>query len=642
MWLACLALVAGACGGEAPTPGGGPVAGWPVYGGDPGGTHYSPLTQIGPGNVARLKIAWVHHSGDVSDGTDGRGKTAFQATPILLDDALYFCSPFNRVFAVDAETGAERWVYDPEVKLEHPWTRTCRGVAAWLDPEREPGRACRTRIYTGTNDARLIALDAASGRPCSDFGDAGAVDLSAGVGRVRPGDYRVTSPPAVIGDVVVVGAMVADNQRVDAPSGVVRGFDARTGALRWSWDPVPPGTAPLPPAADGTPSYHVGTANAWSILSTDPERDLVFVPTGNTSPDFYGGLRHGIDHYSSSVVALRGATGEVVWHFQTVHHDLWDYDVSAQPALVEITRHDRTLPAVAQATKMGHLFLLHRDTGKPIFPVEERPVPQATVPGEEVSPTQPFPTVPPPLHPAGLAPDDAWGLTPWDRNACRERIASHRSLGIFTPPSLEGSILYPGVAGGTNWGGVAFDRERRLLVLGMNRLPNVVALVPRGDANRLHPDPPLRVVFPQEGTPYAVEQRVLVSPLGIPCSAPPWGSLLAVDLAMGDVLWEVPLGTTRDAAPFPFWFGFGLPQLGGPIATASGLVFTGAMDDYLRAFDVETGEELWKARLPAGGQATPMTYRLRKDGRQFVLIAGGGHGTLGTTLGDALVAFALP
>ncbi len=534
-------------------------------------------------------------------------------------------------------------MYDPGVGLSHPWTRTCRGVAVWVDPQRARGEACRRRVFSGTVDARLVAVDAETGTPCADFGEAGAVDLTAGLGEVRPGEYRVTSPPTPIGDVVVVGSMVADNQRVRAPGGVVRAFDPRSGALRWSWDPVPPGTPPPPPGPDGSQSYHVGTANAWSILSADPQRDLVFVPTGNTSPDFYGGLRHGIDHYSSSVVALRGSTGEVVWHFQTVHHDLWDYDVPAQPTLIEVDRHDATIPAVAQATKMGHVFLLHRDTGTPIYPVEERPVPQASAPGEELSPTQPFPTVPPPLHPPGLTPDDAWGVTPWERAACRERIESLRSDGIFTPPSLEGTVLFPGTAGGTNWGGVAFDPERRLLVLGMNRVPQVITLIPRDQVRELESDSPLETVFPQVGVPFAVKLEVLVSPLGIPCIRPPWGTLVAVDLDMGDLLWEVPFGTTRGLAPFPFWFNWGTPHMGGPILTASGLVFVGAsMDDYLRAFDVETGEELWKAPLPAGGQATPMTYRLSEDGRQFVVIAAGGHGTMGTTPGDALVAFALP
>jgi quinoprotein glucose dehydrogenase len=622
----------------------GPTADWPFYGGDAGGTRFSPLTQITPENVGRLAVAWTFHTGDVVDGAAASGKSAFEDTPILLGDTLYVCSVKDRVFALDPETGAQRWVFDPRLHDLGTWNFTCRGLAAWQDPA-PAQRACARRLFLGTLDARLVALDADTGAPCRGFGRDGTVDLTAGIGDIAPGEYGVTSPPTLIRNVVAVGALVWDGRRTDHPGGVVRGFDARSGALRWAWDPVPPGTPPLAPAPDGTPRWHRGTPNAWSIFSADAARDLLFVPTGNAGPDFYGGARHGLDHFSSSVVALRGATGELVWSFQTVHHDLWDYDVASQPLLVDVAKDGSALPAVVQATKMGHVFVLKRESGEPIWPVEERSVPAGDVPGERYAPTQPFPTHPPPLHPETFTAGDAWGFAPWDRAACRERIRSLRSEGIFTPPSLQGSIEYPGVAGGVNWGSAAFDAGRRLLVSTETRIPVVVTLLPRDQASPRR-STPMDVFFPQEGTPYATRQEVLTrpgSPLPQPCSPPPWGTLLAVDLDSGAKRWEVPLGTTRGQAPWPFWFELGLPSMGGPIATASGLVFIGAaMDGYLRAFAIETGAELWRAHLPAGGQATPMTYRLRRDGRQFVVIAAGGHGTLGTQLGDAVVAFALP
>jgi quinoprotein glucose dehydrogenase len=343
------------------------------------------------------------------------------------------------------------------------------------------------------------------------------------------------------------------------------------------------------------------------------------------------------------VVALDGATGRVAWSFQTVHHDLWDYDVAAQPTLFELTIDGARVPALLQATKAGHLFLLHRETGAPLFAVEERPVPASDVPGETSAPTQPFPTFPPSLHAARIGPDDAFGFTPWDRGVCREKLAELRSEGPFTPPSLKGTFQYPGTAGGVNWGGLALDPARRLAVMNVNRVGQSIRLVPAGEEEVERDGAPARLVFPQEGTPYRAVQEVVMSPFGVPCTPPPWGTLAAVDLAAGRVRWEVPFGTSRDQTPLPIALPFGLPSMGGPIATASGLVFIGAaMDDYLRAYDIETGEELWRERLPAGGQATPMTYRLRADGRQFVVIAAGGHGTLGTHAGDWLLAYALP
>jgi quinoprotein glucose dehydrogenase len=638
--LSVLALLVGlSCAAPELDPSG-PVADWPAYGGDAGGLRWSPLAQITPANVDALEVAWIHRSGDVLDGTASLGKSSLQVTPILVDGMLYACTPTGRAFALDPETGRERWRYDPHVDATKFYIVNCRGVSQWLDAAAPERSFCRRRIVYGTLDARLIALDAASGVPCPDFGAGGAVDLGAGIGDRTPGEYGVTSPPALIGDRIVVGSMVLDNRRTDAPGGVVRAFDARTGALAWAWDPVGPNQ---PPSPDGT--YARGTTNAWAPLSVDEARGLVFVPTGNSSPDYYGGQRDGLDQYSSSVVALDAKTGAVRWHFQTVHHDVWDYDVPAQPTLFEWQGPRGPVPALVQATKLGHLFVLDRATGAPLFPVEERPVPQeGAVPGETLAPTQPFPLRPPPLHPATLAADDAFGFTPWDRAKCREAIAALRSDGVFTPPSLQGSLQYPGMVGGINWGGVAVDPERGLLVVNTQRIATRIRLLTREELHAKYGETiPAFGVEPQQGTPYALERAPLLGPLGAPCNPPPWGTLAAVDLATGVVSWEVPLGTTRDLAPWPLWLHTGTPNLGGPLVTASGLVFIGATTDFfLRAFDVETGRELWKARLPTAAHATPMTYRLREGGRQYVVIAAGGHGLLGTPPGDALVAFALP
>ena len=637
--LSLLLLCLGAGCGAPPPDLSGPVADWPAYGGDIGGRRWSPLTQITTDNVDDLEIAWIHRSGDVLDGTASLGKSSLQVTPILVDGTLYACTPRDRVFALDPETGRELWRYDPGVDASRFYVVNCRGVSSWLD-EAAPERSfCRRRVVFGTLDARLIALDAASGVPCPGFGTGGSVDLGAGIGERAPGEYGVTSPPALLGDRIVVGSMVLDNRRVDAPGGVVRAYEARSGALVWAWDPLAPGQH----AANG--AYARGTTNAWAPLSVDAERGLVFVPTGNSSPDYFGGQRDGLDHYSSSVVALDAKTGRVAWHFQTVHHDVWDYDVPAQPTLFEWAGPSGPVPALVQATKLGHLFVLDRTTGAPLLPVEERPVPQAgAVAGETLSPTQPFPLRPASLHPATLSAEEAFGFTPWDRAACRDAIAALRSDGIFTPPSSQGSVQYPGMVGGQNWGGVAVDPERGLLVVNTQRIATRIRLLTRDEVRAKYGDAiPDYGVEPQEGTPYALERAPLLSPLGAPCNPPPWGTLSAVELASGALRWQVPLGTTRDLAPWPLWLGTGTPNLGGPLITASGVVFIGATTDFfLRAFDVETGEELWKARLPTAGHATPMTYRVRPDGRQYVVIAAGGHGILGTPPGDALVAFALP
>ncbi|MCZ6782716.1 MAG: pyrroloquinoline quinone-dependent dehydrogenase [Proteobacteria bacterium] len=635
-----------ACSDSAPVDLSGPLAQWPDYGGDKGGLNWSPLTQIDTANVGDLEVAWVHHSGDFSDGSGEITRTSLQVRPIVVDDTLYYCTPFNRVFALDPETGEERWVFDPELvalRLSGPYNLTCRGVAYWAGSGPSDLGTCRTRIFTATMDSELIALDAATGVPCADFGENGRVALREGIGEAPVWEYYSTSPPLVIRDLVVIGALVADNLRVDAPSGVVRGFDARTGALRWAWDPVPPGWDPEASLAESGRRYQGGTPNVWSILSGDPERGLVFVPMGNASPDMFAALRLNLDFYASSTGALRAVTGEVAWHFQTVHTDVWDYDVPAQPALFQIEGVGGGVPAAAQITKMGHLFLLHRETGEPLYPVEERPVPQSDVPGEVLSPTQPFPTHVPPLHPTEVTPENAWGFSFIDRGDCAERIAGYRSEGLFTPPSLRGSIQYPGNAGGPNWGGVSIDPGNAILYVNQMRAAAVVTLVPRAEFETLDLAAAVfpNELYPMEGTPYGMRREPLLSSFGAPCVPPPWGTLTAVDLRAGEILWEARLGTTRDVAPWPLWFDNGAPNLGGSLATAGGVVFIGATTDkFFRAFDAATGEETWTERIPYTANASPISYRLRPDGRQFVVIAAGGHGW--SEPGDALLAFALP
>jgi quinoprotein glucose dehydrogenase len=629
----------------------GGTADWPQYGRDQEGTRYSPVDQVNRGNVAYLKKAWEYHTGDFSDGSGGRPETTFQATPILVEGVLYLATVYGRVIALNPETGAEIWNYNPGVDATVKRGEYAnRGVTYWRTADGVQGRACERRIFVATVDARLIALDAARGTPCPEFGQSGQVDLSRGVDlgshQADTREYGVTSPPVVIGDLVVLGSAIGDNRAATLERGMVRAFDTRTGALRWLWDPIP--REPADPAFRTwahNSARRTGAANVWAQLSVDAARDLVFVPTSSPSPDYYGGERPGSNRYADSVVALRGSSGKLVWHYQIVHHNLWDYDLPAQPSLITVRKDGRDIPAVAQATKMGFLFLLNRETGEPIFPVEERPVPASDVPGEQSWPTQPFPTRPPPLAPTRLSSDDAWGLSPWDRGQCQKLIERYRNDGIFTPSSLAGTIQYPGVIGGANWGSVAFEPRRGWVILNMSRLPSVTGLIPRARLQAGRPDlPDDAAISAMRGTPYGLFRvPALVSPLGLPCTKPPWGTLLAVDTASGEVRWEVPLGTVRDLAPVPLPIRWGTPNLGGPIVTGGGLVFiAAAMDNYLRAFDLETGKEVWKGRLPAGAQATPMSYRLGENRRQFVVIAAGGHGRMGTDIGDSVVAFALP
>ena len=619
---------------------------WAYYGHDAGGMRYSPLAQINRENVSTLKVAWTFHVGDISDGSGGKKRSGLETTPILVDGTLYLTSAFNRVFAIDPETGKQRWVYDPMIELagEYGDGLINRGVAAWLDAARAKGKSCRRRIFETTIDARLIALDGATGEPCMDFGNRGQISLR-DVARYIPGQYHMTSPPAVIDDAVVVGSAVDDNSRAAMPSGVVRAFDARTGALRWKWEPLPPNTDAASTPQDAAKTWRTGAGNAWSVMVVDPERDLVFVPTGSASPDYYGGLRPGDDKWADSVVALRGKTGELVWGFQLVHHDLWDYD-SASPPLLATLQHDgKNLPVVIQGNKTGFLFVLNRDTGVPVFPVEERPVPQTDVPGEVTSPTQPFPSAPPSVVPQKLSAEDAWGITPEDREVCRERLKSLRNDGLFTPPSVRGSLSLPGNVGGINWSGYAYDPRNSLLVVNANNLPSKMGVIPADkywDAVGQNAEPGLDYTQ-QAGAPFGMFRTFLFAKAHrLPCAPPPWGTLSAVDMATGTIRWQVPLGSLAPAKPI---VPQGAPSLGGPIVTAGGLVFiAGTMvDPSFRAFDVETGKEIWKAQLPTSGGATPMTYQTRKGGKQFVVIAAGGHrGVAEEPQNDSIVAFTLP
>ncbi len=639
-----------------------PVEEWPAYGNDAGSSRHSPLTEITQANVAGLKVAWTYHTGDISDGKGTwngqpvRVKSTFEATPLMSDGTLYFPTPFNRIVALDAETGREKWTFDPKLDRIGSYGDdfTSRGLALRIDSALASGQPCRKTLYEATLDGRLIAVDAETGSACAAFGAAGQVslktgiNLSSGIDHVIAGEYHFTSAPAVVGRVVVVGSAINDNDRVQMPSGVVRAYDARTGALVWAWDAIPRDPADPARSTWRNGADRTGAANVWGPLSADPDHDLVFLPTTSPSPDYYGGERQGANLYADSVVALRASTGKLVWAFQVVHHNLWDYDVPSAPSLIEVERGGKRIAALAQATKMGHLFILDRDTGQPVLPVEERPVPQDGAPGEWLSPTQPFPVATPSLVPNRLEPQDAWGLTPWSRAECRDLIAGLRREGIFTPPGLKPSLQYPGNAGGTNWGGVSFDRARGLILVNQTTLAFIVQLIPRAQVTGPHSHSGGHEdgweYAPMKGTPYVMRRKPLLSSSGLPCAPPPWGTLAAVDAATGKIRWQVPLGTVRELAPVPLPIGWGTPTLGGPLTTTAGLTFIGAtMDSTFRGFDSETGRELWHAYLPASAVATPMTYRAHPGGRQYVVVAAGGHGKVdGIKLGDSLVAFALP
>jgi len=605
--------------------------------GDPLGQHHSAATQITPDNVTQLQPAWTHRNGDMAAAEGAPSSVSAQSTPILLPRAagehLVYCTPFNRVIALDPQTGLERWTFDPAVRRTSERPYRCRGVVYAQMAQAEAAGACRHRIYTVTGDRRLIALDARDGKRCAGFGAGGEVALAE---HERYGLEEVgsSSPPAVANGVVVVGSSVIDFAYAEAPHGVIAAYDAITGEPRWTFDPLQ--------GVTGT-----GAANAWAPLAVDAERDLMFVPTGAPSPDYYGALRLGRNGYANAVVALRLSTGEVAWSFQLVHHDLWDYDTPAQPVLFDWRGADgERVPALAQVSKQGFVFVLDRRDGKALFPMHERAVPGSTIPGEQAWPTQPFPAQSLQLLPTRIKPDDAWGLTFWDRGRCHDAIAALRNEGIFTPLAEQPTLLFPGSLGGANWGGGAYSPQTQQLIINVNAAPFVAQLI-RGAAAGTKQDHPVAgqktMHVTMQGTPYTLAVGPLLSPLGIPCTAPPWGRLVAVDLAHGRIAWEAPLGSVHEMGPFPLpWhINWGTPNLGGGLVTDGGVFFIGAtMDRQFRAFNGRDGRQLWSYKLPIDATATPMSYALH--GRQYVLINAGGHAMYNRGTGDYLIAFALP
>jgi quinoprotein glucose dehydrogenase len=612
---------------------------WLAFGRTAGGDRYSPAAQITPANVGSLQVAWRLRTGDRPGVYRGeRAAHTFETTPLKIGDILYLCTPHNVVFALDADTGRQVWRFDPKVNTKGAALLACRGVSYF---EAAAAGDCARRIIFGTLDARLIALDALTGKPCPGFGRAGTVALRDGMGVAPDGYYSVTSPPTIANGIAVVGGFVFDGLETNEPSGVVRGYDATTGALTWSWDSGARDENWRPKSGE---HYTRGSPNSWSVMSADPDLGLVYVPMGNATPDYVGmhrTLQH--DRYSSAVVALDSRTGARRWHFQTVRHDLWDYDIGSQPVLFDLPTADGTrVPALAQPTKQGDIYILDRRTGRPLTKVVERPVSRGTIPTERYASTQPVSVgFPSPLSTDKLAEKDMWGVTPLDQLVCRIRFRAAGYTGRYTPPSIRPTIQYPSNFGVMDWGSVAIGDGGATMFVNSSHLPMIMQLIPRKQLER-QGAPKHNIFSPQVGTPYAANPTQMLSPLGIPCNAPPWGKLTAIDLATRKIKWQRPLGTTRDQAPFGIAVP-GAPNIAGAVATAGGLLFIGATtDNYLRAFSTATGEELWRARLPAGGQAAPITYVSDRTGRQYIVIAAGGHQLLGTTTGDHVIAYALP
>ncbi|UAK24396.1 pyrroloquinoline quinone-dependent dehydrogenase [Sphingomonas nostoxanthinifaciens] len=611
---------------------GGPVDGWGKWGGDDGGLHYSANTQITPANVHDLKVAWTYRTGDLVTHGEKLG-LAVEATPILVGDTLFMCSPRARISAVDAATGRQKWMYDAHPDTNGATVVTCRGVSYWED--KRPGAsslACGQRIFAGTIDGKLLALDARTGRPCADFGKSGQVNLHDRLGTIeQPGLYGVSSAPTIYGDLVITGSKIIDFHNTDMPGGVVRAFDARTGAERWAWTGAPPGTA----ATETGKDYPRSTPNVWGPMSVDVQHKLLFLPTGTPQIDMVMGAKDW-DHFGSALIALDIETGALRWSYQFVHKDVWDYDTPSQPLLFDYKAPGgRIVPAVAQATKMGYIFVLDRMTGKPLMPVREMPVPQGGVQADQIAPTQPIPLLPEhPLQKMRLTEDDMWGFTPIDRHACVKKFRTLRNEGLFTPIGAQSTLVYPTSLGGMDWGGLSYDPQRNLLLVNSTSVPGILKLVPHAGSDGYSP---------LNGTPFRLVHEPFLSPFGAPCVRPPWGRLTAIDMGTGRRKWDVPLGTSRDMAPWPLWFKTGTPNQGGTTVTAGGLVFVGATtDQFIRAFSTETGKEVWRARLPVTAQATPMTYRLGPNGRQYVVISAGGHTSFKNKQGDYVIAYALP
>lgn len=619
---------------------------WHSYGNTPGGTRYSPLAQITPANVGALERAWTF-----STGKEPNGEAApFEATPLMVGDSLYVCTGYNDIIALDPETGAQKWRHAALANTDGIFGQTCRGVSYFKQPDAPSETPCAERIYTATIDSRLIAVDASTGKLCEGFGKNGAVDLLKGMSPAPKGYYHVTSPPAIIAGKLVIGGWVTDGQMAGSPSGVIRAFDAITGQFTWAWDMGRPDRSTEPGPGE---TYTPGTPNSWSVMSVDEALGLVYVPTGNATPDYHGGHRSAeMGRYSSSVVALNAATGKPRWSFQTVHHDLWDYDVGSQPVLVDLAD---GRPALIQPTKRGEIFMLDRRTGVPIAPVKERKVPVSTVAGERSSPTQPFSVGMPSF--AGPRPSEKsmWGMLMLDQAWCRLRFKQARFDGSMTPIGADRpTVTWPGALGGHNWGSVAVDPARQIMIVNSSHVINYNRLLPRKEADEMGLKPVAKPSFEnvagpvaQAGAPFAASISPFLSPLVAPCTEPPYGLISAVDLKTRKLLWQQPFGTARDSGPLLLSTGLpipmGVPNIGGAVVTASGLAFIGATQEHMiRAYNVRTGKELWKGRLPAGGNATPMTYWSPKSGRQFVVIAAGGHGGILSGYSDQLIAYALP
>jgi quinoprotein glucose dehydrogenase len=622
---------------------------WPVYGGTVQGERHSPLTQITTENVANLEQAWSIHTGDMpSEAADG--KYSPENTPLKVGDTLFVCTPMNQVLALDASTGLEEWRYDPNVSEDAiPYGATCRGLAYHVQNDVDPDTLCAARILVGTLDARLIAVDAGTGQICPAFGREGMVDLNNGLGDTVPGWYAVTAPPTIVRGVAVVGAQVSDNEANDAPSGVIRGYDVVTGDMLWAWDLGQGGVVDEPGQGE---TYTRGTPNMWTMASGDQELGYVYLPLGNSSSDYYGSDRSAEENeYASSLVALDARTGEEVWHFQTVHHDVWDYDLGSQVTLVDFPADGGTVPALILPSKQGQIYVLNRETGESLFPVEERPAPKlGSVEPDYISDTQPYSGYAN-LNQPPLTEKDMWGMSPIDQLWCRIQFRRANYAGQFTPPSADKPFIqYPGYNGGSDWGSVSVDTERGILIANYNDMPNYNQLIPREEADARGVKPFSDAggeAGPMQGVPYAIEVNAgwRVPFTGMLCSEPPYGWIRGIDLATGETLWDQPFGSAENNGPFGIPsmlpLTIGTPNNGGPITTAGGVTFVAATtDDKLRAFATETGEELWQVDLPAGGQTTPMTYEV--DGRQYVVIYPGGHHFMETEVGDQIIAYALP
>ncbi len=619
---------------------------WASYGNVPGGNRFSPLAQITPANVGALTEAW-----SFSLGKEPNGEAApFEATPLKVGNKLYFCTGYNDIIALDAETGKQAWRFAAHTDADGIFGQTCRGVSYYKAPEAAAGSPCAERVYTATIDSRLLAVDAATGKACPGFGENGAVNLLKGMSTAPKGYYHVTSPPTVIAGKLVLGGWVTDGQMTGEPSGVIRAYDAMTGKLAWAWDMGKPDRQGEPAPGE---TYTPGTPNSWSVMSADPALGLVYVPMGNATPDYHGGHRTpAMEKYSSAVVALDVATGRPRWHFQVTHHDLWDYDVGSQPVLVDLAD---GRPALLQPTKRGELFLLDRRTGEPISEVTERKVPVSNALGEHSSPTQPFSTGLPSFTGTEPSEKTMWGMVMLDQAWCRLRFKEARFEGTMTPIGADRStVTWPGSLGGHNWGSVAVDPVNRIAIVNSSHVINYNRLIPRKQADRMGLKPVAKPSYEnvagpvaQAGTPYGVSVAPFLSPLVAPCTQPPYGLISAVDLNTRKLLWQKPFGTARDSGPLMLRTGLpipmGVPNIGGAVVTASGLAFIGATQEHMfRAYDVRTGKEMWKGRLPAGGNATPMSYWSDKSGRQFVVIAAGGHGGILSGYSDRLIAYALP